>query len=118
VVILTQRGSPSQSNAPNEAWTSYGQAAILDQLLEQLPAIAAAVSEPLSKSEKSVVIGGSGNGGTGISRVTRDAYDIIAQMPAVVEALTGVDLVSTIQHLGGLQPTVNGKTISVNHKKN
>lgn len=101
-----------------EAWSTYGQAAILDQLLEQLPAIAAAVSEPLSKTEKIVVVGGSGDGGTGISRVTRDVTDIIAQMPVVVEALTGVDLVSSIQHLGGLQPTVDGKTLSANHKKN
>ncbi len=90
------------------AWANYNQAAILDQLLEQLPAIASAVSAPLAKMEKMVVIGGGGDSGTGVSRVTRDVTDIIAQMPAAIEALTGIDVLATIQNLGAIEPAGNG----------
>jgi len=94
-----------------DAWGSYNQAAILDKLLEQLPAIAAAVSEPLSKTEKIVVIGGGSDGSTGVNRVTRDVTQIIAQMPEVVEALTGIDILSSLQNLAAL------KTAGVENKE-
>ncbi len=90
------------------AWATYNQAAILDRLLSELPAIAAAVSEPLSKTEKIVVIGGGGNGGTGIDRVTQDVTRIIAQLPAAVEALTGIDVIGSIQNLGAIQGAHGG----------
>ena len=86
------------------AWAEYNQAAVLERLLEQLPAIASAISQPLSKMDKIVVIG-SGDGGTGVSRITRDVTDIIAQMPAAVEALTGIDVLATIQGLAPLKTT-------------
>lgn len=86
-----------------DAWSTYNQAAILDKLLEQLPAIASAVSEPLSKTEKIVVIGGGGEGGTGVNRITQDVTQIIAQMPEAVEALTGIDILSTLQNLTALK---------------
>lgn len=98
------------------AWGNYNQAAILDRLLEQLPAIAAAVSEPLSKTEKIVVVGGSSNEGTGLNRVTRDITDIIAQMPATIEALTGVDIISSLQGLQAVHSTNDRPSLN-HHKK-
>ncbi len=85
------------------AWSTYNQAAILDRLLGELPQIAAAVAQPLSKTEKIIVIGGGGDSGTGIHRVTQDVTNIIAQMPAVVEALTGIDVLGTVKGLAAIQ---------------
>jgi flotillin len=83
-----------------EAWLQYNQAAIIQQLIDKLPEVAMAIAEPLSKTERIVVIN-SGGGGAGASRVTQDVADIVAQVPATVEALTGVDLVETIRSLPG-----------------
>lgn len=94
-------------NQKAASWAEYNQAAILDQLLAQLPAIAAAVSEPLSKTEKIVVIGGQGGTGTGVNRITQDVTQIIAQMPAAVEALTGIDMLGSLRTMTGLK-TVDG----------
>lgn len=89
-----------------EAWTQYGQAAILQQLIQALPQIAAAIAQPLAKTDRIVVIsGGSGEGGAGTSRITQDISNIIAQVPTAVEALTGVDLVETIRNLPGVIKT-------------
>jgi flotillin len=51
-----------------------------------------------------VIINAGGDGGAGASKVTQDVANVIAQVPATVEALTGVDLVETISNL----PTVKG----------
>ncbi len=73
-----------------QAWEKYNQAAILEMYLKMLPDLAKAVSEPLSKVDKIVVIGGDKNLGT--TKITSQVADILAQMPDVVKSLTGVDL--------------------------
>ncbi len=84
-----------------EAWQDYNQAPILLQLIESLPEVAAAVAQPLSQTERIVVISSGGGDGAaaGASRVARDVADIVAQVPATVEALTGINLIETLQNL-------------------
>jgi flotillin len=72
------------------AWDKYNQAAILEMYLKMLPDLAKSVSEPLSKVDKIVVVGGDKNLGT--TKITSQVGEILAQMPDVVESLTGVDL--------------------------
>ncbi len=87
-----------------EAWKEYTQAAIIQQLLDRLPEVAAAIAQPLAKTERIVIVntGGDGNG-AGAAKVTQDVTNIIAQVPATVEALTGMDLIGAISHLPGLK---------------
>ena len=84
-----------------DAWQNYNQAAIVQQLVDQLPALAGAISAPLAKTEKIIVIGG-GDGGAGASRVAQDVTSIIAQLPEILQALTGIDLVETLKGLPGI----------------
>jgi flotillin len=92
-----------------EAWQQYNQAAIIQQLIDSLPKVAAAIAEPLAKTERIVIINTGGDGGAGASRVTQDVASIIAQVPATVEALTGVDLVETISDLPVVKGARKGK---------
>jgi flotillin len=73
-----------------QAWEKYNQAAILEMYLKMLPDLAKSVSEPLSKVDKIVVIGGEKSLGT--TKITSQVAEILAQMPDVVKSLTGVDL--------------------------
>lgn len=73
-----------------QAWERYNQAAIMENYLNILPELARAVSEPLSKVDKIVLIGG--DKGTGSTKITSQVAEVLAQMPEVVKALTGVDL--------------------------
>ena len=95
-----------------EAWQQYNQAAIIEQLIDGLPRVAAAIAEPLSRTERIVVIN-SGGDGAGASQVTRDIANIIAQVPETVEALTGVDVIGTIKNL----PAVKGVQASEGEEK-
>ncbi len=89
-----------------EAWQKYNQAAIIQQLIEALPQVAAAVAQPLSQTDRIVIIN-SGGDGAGASKVTADVTNIIAQVPETLEALTGVNLVQALQSLPGIGRAVD-----------
>jgi len=93
-----------------EAWQQYTQAAILQQILDKLPALASAIAQPLSKTEKIVIInsGGDGASGVGASRVTQDVANTMSQIPAVVEALTGLNMINLLKNLPGVNAATNG----------
>jgi flotillin len=83
-----------------EAWRQYTQAAVIQQLIEALPKVAAAVAQPLSQTDRIVVI--SSGDGAGASKITTDVTNIVAQVPATIEALTGVNLVEALKTLPGI----------------
>jgi flotillin len=89
--------------AKARSWGDYNEAAVTDRVLEVLPQLAAAVSAPLAKTDRIVMIGGNG-ASTGASRITKDVTQIVAELPAIVEALTGMkldDLVKRVPGMGG-----------------
>jgi flotillin len=88
-----------------KAWEQYTQAAIIQQVIDALPEIASAISAPLAQTERIVVIsnGEGGDAGAGASRITKDITNIISQVPATVEALTGVNLMDALGNLRGVK---------------
>jgi flotillin len=83
-----------------DSWKQYSQAAITQLFLDALPKIASAVSAPLSKTERITIVSGVGDGG-GASRITGDVAQIMAQLPPLVETLSGVNLQKLLEGLGG-----------------
>ncbi len=73
-----------------QAWEKYTQAAVLDTYIKVLPELARAVSEPLSKVDKIVIVGGDKELGT--TKITAQVAQVLAQMPEVVKSLTGADI--------------------------
>jgi len=78
----------------------------VEPILNSNVPVAVAVSAPLTKTEKIVMISGGGgggggwggdSGGTAASRLTRDVTSIMAELPSVVEVLTGIDISSTLK---------------------
>jgi len=85
-----------------EAWKAYNEAALAQMVIDKLPEIARAVAEPLSRIERMVVISADGHGGA--SRITGDVANAMAQLPVLVEALTGVDLKGLMRGKAPQQP--------------
>jgi flotillin len=88
--------------AKARSWGEYNEAAITDRVLEVLPALASAVSAPLAQTEKIVMIGGGDGATPGASRITRDVTNVVAELPAILEALTGVrleDMAKRVPHI-------------------
>jgi flotillin len=98
-----------------ESWSEYNEAAVTEMVVDILPQLAKAVAEPLSKTEKIIVISG-GEDSAGASKITKDVAEVISQLPPVVESLTGVkieELVGKVPAIGGKK----GKTKNENSRK-
>lgn len=51
--------------------------------------------------------GGDGSGGAEASKVTRDVADTMAQLPPIIEALTGISLMDLLKNLPLVKTAVN-----------
>ncbi|KAM6048928.1 flotillin-2 isoform 2-T2 [Theristicus caerulescens] len=82
-----------------EALQQYGEAAQLALVLDALPEIAAKVAAPLSKVDEIVILSGES------SNTTSEVNRLLAEIPASVRAITGVDLtkIPLIQKATGAQ---------------
>jgi flotillin len=90
--------------AKARSWSEYNEAAIADRVLEILPALASAVAAPLARTDKIVMIGGGDGATPGAARITRDVTQVVAELPAILEALTGMrleDLAKRVPHVKG-----------------
>jgi flotillin len=86
-----------------ESFKQYNQAAVIEMIVRMLPDVAGRISEPLAKMDKMVIIN-SGNGpGGGASKVTGDVTQIIAQLPPVLESLTGVKFEKLLEQVPALK---------------
>jgi len=72
-----------------KAYKSFGQAAIVQSVVEKLPAVAENLTKPLRKTDKMMIISSSGKTASGI---TKDVTEVLAQIPGVIRSLTGVDI--------------------------
>jgi flotillin len=94
-------------NIKAEAFQEYNQAAVVDKLITGLPDVVRALAEPLSKVDK-VTIVSTGNGdAAGAYKLTGDVTKIAAQVPALFEALSGMqmsDLLSKVRTIGDKAP--------------
>ena len=89
--------------------------AVLDKLLTGMPEVVRALSEPLGKVDKITIVStGDGDSSMGASKITADLTKMVAQAPALFEALTGMRVDELMARLPGLaeSPGVrNGPTV-------
>lgn len=101
IVLARGQAEAEAMRKKAEAWRAYNEAAIAQMLIERLPEIARAIAEPLARTEKITIIS-TGGDGMGASKLTKDVVDIIAQLPPVLEGVSGVNLKDIISKLPGI----------------
>ncbi|MFD4690085.1 SPFH domain-containing protein [Streptomyces sp. NBC_00683] len=79
-----------------DAFAQYGDAAVLQMLVEVLPQVVAKAAEPLSAIDKLTVISTDG-----ASQLSRTVTDNVAQGMELLSSTTGVDLGALLQNLKG-----------------
>lgn len=103
VIEAQGKATASAMQAKAESFKQYNEAAVIEMIVRVLPEVASKVSEPLSKTEKMVIINsGSGPGG-GASKLTGDVTQIIAQLPPILESLTGVKFEKLLEQVPALK---------------
>ncbi|MFJ3940134.1 flotillin family protein [Streptomyces parvus] len=88
-----------------DAFAQYGDAAVLQMLVEVLPSVVAKASEPLSAIDKMTVISTDG-----ASQLARTVTDNVSQGMELLSSTTGVDLASLLENLKNRSTTVPAPT--------
>jgi len=103
VIEAQGKATASAMQAKADSFKNYNEAAVIEMIVRVLPEVAGKISEPLAKTEKIVIINsGSGPGG-GASKLTGDVTQIIAQLPPVIESLTGVKFEKLLEQVPALK---------------
>ncbi|HEX4311835.1 MAG TPA: SPFH domain-containing protein [Acidobacteriaceae bacterium] len=107
--IIFQKGEAEAKamNVKAEAYQEWSQAAVVDRLISNLPDVVRAMSEPLSKVDRITVIS-TGGDAAGTNKITGDMAKIAAQVPALFEALSGMDLRELMSNVASMRPRGNG----------
>src|SRR5690349_12927758 len=87
-------------NVKAEAYQEWNQAAVVDKLITNMADVVRAMAEPLAKVDKITIVSTGNDGAAGASKITGDMTKIAAQVPALFEALSGMDikqLMSSVQ---------------------
>ena len=94
-------------NVKAEAYQEWNQAAVVDKLITNMPEVVRAMAQPLANVDKITIVS-TGNGtSAGASKITGDMAQIAAQVPALFEALSGMnltDLLSKVKLIGDKTP--------------
>ena len=92
--IIFQKGSAEAKamNVKAEAYQQWNQAAVVDKLLTNMADVVRAMAEPLSKVDKITIVSTGNDDSTGAHKITGDMTRIAAQVPALFEALSGMDI--------------------------
>ena len=79
-------------NVKAEAYQEYNQAAVVDKLITALPDVVKALASPLANVDKITVVSTGNGDAAGLNKVTGDLTKMAAQVPALFETLSGMDL--------------------------
>ena len=107
--IIFQKGEAEAKamNLKAEAYQGWNQAAVVDKLLTNMADVVRAMSEPLSKVDKITVISTGNDGSAGVNKITGDMTKIAAQVPALFEALSGMDIKQLMANVQGMKKPVD-----------
>ena len=84
------------------AYQDYNEAAIVDRMISSLPEIARAMAESFNKVDRITIVSG-GEGSGGASSLTNEVTRMVAQLPAVVETLTGMKISDMLDRVQGIR---------------
>jgi flotillin len=79
-------------NVKAEAYQEWNQAAVVDKLLTNMADVVRAMAEPLSKVDHITIVSTGNDDAAGAHKITGDMTRIAAQVPALFEALSGMDI--------------------------
>jgi flotillin len=112
--IIFQKGEAEAKamNVKAEAYQEWSQAAVVDKLISNLPDVVRAMSEPLSKVDRITIVS-TGGDAAGANKITGDMAKMAAQVPALFEALSGMDMRELMSNIASMRPRGNGNGTTV-----
>src|SRR5262250_3163119 len=94
-------------NVKAEAYQEYNQAAVVDKLISNMPEVVKALASPLANVDKITVVSTGNGDAAGMNKITGDITKMAAQVPALFETLSGVnmtELLGKVRAIGDKPP--------------
>jgi flotillin len=85
-----------------EAYQEWNQAAVVDRLFSSMPEVVRAMAEPLSKVDRITVVSTGNGDSAGVHKITGDMTKMAAQVPALFEALSGMQMSELLKRVKGI----------------
>ena len=79
-------------NVKAVAYLEWNQAAVVDKLITQMPEMVRAMAAPLANVDKITIVSTGDGNAAGAHRITGDLAAIAAQVPALFESLSGMQM--------------------------
>jgi flotillin len=111
--VIFQKGEAEAKamNVKAEAYQEWNQAAVVDRLITNMADVVRAMAEPLSKVDKITIVSTGNDGASGVNKLTGDFTKIAAQVPALFEALSGMDMRELMSNIKGMKSRPNGSVV-------
>jgi flotillin len=94
-------------NVKAEAYQEYNQAAVVDKLITGMPEVVKALASPLANVDRITVVSTGNGDAAGLNKITGDLAKMAAQVPALFETLTGMnvsELLGKVRQIGDGAP--------------
>ena len=94
-------------NVKAEAYQEYNQAAVVDKLITNLPEVVRPMATPLANVDRITIVSTGDGDAAGMYKLTGDMTKVAAQVPALFEALSGMqlsELLSKVRLIGDKSP--------------
>jgi len=104
--IIFQKGEAEAKamNVKAEAYQGWTQAAVVDKLITNMADVVRAMAEPLSKVDKITIVSTGNENNIGANKLTGEMTKIAAQVPALFQALSGMNLQDLMSNIKPMQP--------------
>ncbi len=91
IILKKGEAEARAMNVKAEAYQEWNQAAVVDKLITGLPEVVRALASPLANIDKITIVS-TGDGSSGMNKITGDMTKIAAQIPALFETLSGMQM--------------------------
>ena len=105
IILKKGEAEAKAMNVRAEAYQEWNQAAVVDKLLTSLPEIVKALASPLANVDKITIVSTGDGDAAGMNKITGDITKIAAQVPALFETLSGMqmsELLGKVRGIGSL----------------
>jgi flotillin len=113
IIFAKGEAEAKAMNVKAAAFQEYNQAAVIDKLISSMPEVVRALSAPLSQVDRITVVSTGDGNAAGVNKITGDIAKMAAQVPALFEALSGMnvnELLGKVRLIGDKtpRPTIDG----------
>ena len=97
-------------NVKAEAYQEWNQAAVVDKLITGMPEVVRALAAPLANIDKITIVSTGDGNSAGMNKITGDMTKIAAQIPALFETLSGMQMSDLLGKVRGITDRSGAET--------